>query len=135
MNSMIARSQYRQAQAARPMHAETPHDVVLITLKELKRAMDVLAIAHGQARSLPSEHVNRALTAIYILQTSLDFEQGGEIATDLFQLYEFARFHVLAAWRNQPECRLAEAAEALGNILEAWAAIGQNPAAALVAAE
>lgn len=135
MNSMIARSHYRQAQAARPMHAETPHDVVLITLKELKRAMDVLAIAHAQARSLPTEHVNRALTAIYILQTSLDFEQGGEIATDLFQLYEFARFHVLAAWRNQPDARLAEAAEALANILEAWAAIGQNPAPALVAAE
>ena len=38
-----------------------------------------------------SKYLVRCLTTIYSLQTSLDFEKGGTIATNLFQLYEFCR--------------------------------------------
>ena len=31
----------------------------------------------------------RSLSSIYALQTSLNFEKGGKIATNLFQLYEY----------------------------------------------
>ena len=51
-------------------------------------------------------------------------EAGGEIAGDLFQLYEFARFHVLKAWRGDEGARLSEAALAIGDILQAWQEIG-----------
>ena len=97
-----------------------------MTLKELSRALKVLATAQASDRVLPSDHVNRALTAIYILQSSLDFEQGGEIAGDLFQLYEFARYHVLKAWRAESDARLQEASDAMGDILDAWKLIGQQ---------
>ena len=100
MSFAFARSRYRQADTIFQETATKPYDVVFVTLKELSRALGVLAAAQDSARPLPADHVNRALTAIYILQSSLDFELGGEIAGDLFQLYEFARFHVLKAWRD-----------------------------------
>ena len=126
MSFAFARSRYRQADAIVQETATKPYDVVFMTLKELSRALNVLAAAQASDRLLPSDHVNRALTAIYILQSSLDFEQGGEIAGDLFQLYEFARYHVLKAWRAEPDARLQEAADAMGDILDAWKLIGHQ---------
>jgi len=120
----FARAQYRQADSFAQDGVKHPHDVILVTLKELTRSLSVLAAAQDQARTLPGDHFNRALTALYILQSSLDFEAGGELATDLFQLYEFARFHVLKAWRGEDGARLSEAAQAIGDILQAWQEIG-----------
>lgn len=127
MSFAFARSRYRQADTIVQETATKPYDVVFVTLKELSRALNVLAMAKEDNRTLPADHVNRALTAIYILQSSLDFELGGEIAGDLFQLYEFARFHVLKAWRSEEDARLREAADAMTEILGAWKEIAPHP--------
>lgn len=127
MSFAFARSRYRQADTIVQETATKPYDVVFVTLKELSRALNVLAVAKEDNRTLPADHVNRALTAIYILQSSLDFELGGEIAGDLFQLYEFARFHVLKAWRSEEDARLREAADAMTEILGAWKEIAPHP--------
>jgi flagellar protein FliS len=126
MSFAFARSRYRQADTIVQETATKPYDVVFVTLKELSRALNVLAVAKEDNRTLPADHVNRALTAIYILQSSLDFELGGEIAGDLFQLYEFARFHVLKAWRSEEDARLREAADAMTEILGAWKEIAPH---------
>jgi flagellar secretion chaperone FliS len=125
MSIAHARAAYRQTEVASPA-ATSPYDIVFQTLKELARALNVLAEAHARSAPLPSDHMNRGLTAIYILQSSLDFEQGGEIAEDLFGLYEFARFHLLRAWRSEPDPRLREAADAISEILSAWQEIGSD---------
>ena len=61
----------------------------------LLKSMGIFAenvdISGGGQLELKSKHFARALTIIYALQTSLDFEKGGDIAENLFQLYEFAR--------------------------------------------
>lgn len=132
MSFAHARTRYRQADTIAQEGMTQPYDIVFATLKELRRSLAALAMAQDQARAFPSDHLNRALTAIYILQSSLDFEAGGELAGDLFQLYEFARFHVLKAFRAEPDARLREAAEAMAEILAAWQEIGET---AKVAAE
>lgn len=116
----FARDRYRETAAHSTEISHDPHDVVFVTLRELTRALSVLCAAHKQGAPHPAEHLNRALTAIYILQSSLDFEAGGEIAGDLFQLYEFVRFHVLKAWKGEGDARLAEALGAIQDIHEAW---------------
>lgn len=126
MSFAHARAAYRQTEKVTPAAAPRPYDIVYQTLKELSRALHVLAEAHAKSLPLPSDHMNRGLTAIYILQTSLDFEKGGEIAQDLFQLYEFARFHLLRAWRGEADPRLREAADAMSEILSAWQEIGPD---------
>lgn len=126
MSFAHARAAYRQTEKAVMPVATAPYDIIFQTLKDLSRALHVLAEAQARSAPLPSDHMNRALMAIYILQSSLDFERGGEIAQDLFSLYEFARFHLLCAWRRDPGPRLREAADAISEILSAWQEIGSD---------
>lgn len=124
MSFAFARSRYRKADTIAQENVSQPYDVVQVTLKELTRSLAALAHAQEHNLALPPDHINRALTAIYILQSSLDFELGGELAGDLFQLYEFARYHVLKAFRAEEDARLREAADAMASIHSAWAEIG-----------
>ncbi len=126
MTFALALNRYRATEAIALERTEQPYEVVLVTLKELGRALEVLAVSQESGRPYQAEHLNRALTAIYILQTSLDFEEGGDLALDLFQLYEFSRFHVIKAWKNEDDARLRDASDAMAQILAGWREIRQE---------
>lgn len=120
MSFLDARTQYRRTQeGALPQHAD-PHQLILITLRELDRSLHILATAQQDSQRLPSAHVTRALTAVYILQSSLDFEKGGDIADNLFRVYEFARLQLIDAFQKKPDARLAAARGYIADILSAW---------------
>ena len=60
------------------------------------------------------------MTTIYSLQTSLDFEKGGTIATNLFQLYEFCRIQVIDSFSSNNNSGLKKSYDALSQIIQAW---------------
>jgi flagellar protein FliS len=124
MNVALARSKYRQTEKAASPEVESPYQVILVTLTELEKSFSVLIEARKQERTISDEHINRCFTAIYILQSSLDFEKGGELATTLYQLYEYCRQQVLAVFRREQDAKLDEAREAIAGILSAWSEIG-----------
>jgi flagellar secretion chaperone FliS len=123
MTFLDARAHYRRTDTGGTLPPESPHAIILVTLRELARSLHVLA-AVGDRQSYPSIHVSRAFTAIYILQSSLDFENGGEIAVNLFRVYEYCRLQVAQAFRHEPGPRLAEAAQHIAGLLSAWEQIG-----------
>jgi len=84
----------------------------------------VLIAAKSADRDMPSDHFNRCFTAIYILQSSLDFEKGGELAGSLFQVYEYARLQVLSAFKRDETADLDQARIAIEGIKSAWTEIG-----------
>ena len=55
-----------------------------------------------------------------MLQSSLDFERGGEIATNLFQLYEYCRQQLLKDMRRDDTANVPQARRAMSEILDAW---------------
>ncbi|MBK5946495.1 flagellar biosynthesis protein FliS [Rhodobacter veldkampii DSM 11550] len=118
-----ARTRYRRAETMDLQSVEDPHQIILVTLRELDRSLKALAAA-VPGPVYPDQHLNRAFTAIYILQGSLDFEKGGEIADNLFRVYEFCRMQVASAFRRESGPQLAEAAGHIGSILSAWEQIG-----------
>lgn len=124
MTAAFALARYRQTAASGQAVASDPHEVIAVLLREVTHALGVIVAAETTGQLPPSEHMTRALSAIYILQSSLDFEKGGDLANDLFGLYEFARQQVLKRWRGEPEAEVAAAHEALLDILEAWRQIG-----------
>ncbi|PWR02589.1 flagellar biosynthesis protein FliS [Meridianimarinicoccus roseus] len=120
MNVALARTQYRKAESTAAAEQDNPHRIIEVTLRELERSVQVLIAARAAGRSYPDDHLNRGLTAVYILQSSLDFEAGAEIATSLFQVYEFVRIQVLKAFRREPDAQLDDALLAVTEILSAW---------------
>ena len=129
MTFLNARAQYRKTEQGEALAVDSPHGIILVTLRELERSLRVLAAAAADQGNYPPLHINRAFTAIYILQTSLDFEQGGDIALNLFRVYEYCRLRVAEAFRKEPHPRLSDAADHIANLLAAWEAMGKDAAA------
>ena len=75
-----------------------------------------------------SEQFSRALSILYALQSSLDFEKGGEIANNLFTLYEFTRQKLIEDFRKKTVTGTVKASELLTGIREAWIQIGKKNA-------
>ena len=122
---------YRRAQEDSARVPDDPHGIIQFTLQELERSMRVLAASAGARRALPETHLSRALTALYILQSSLDFETGGELADNLFTVYEFARQQVLTGFQPTPSGPgIERAATLIAEIAAAWARIAPQPRAA-----
>lgn len=124
MSVAFARSKYRQTEATGAPEVESPYRVVLVTLVELEKSLELLCLAQEQGVPFPDMHLNRCFTAIYILQSSLDFETGGALATSLFQVYEYCRLQTLKAFRREDDPELVHARIAIQGILSAWEEIG-----------
>ena len=98
------------------------HAVISVALNELQKAMSVLSHAAAAGTALPSAAMTRALSAIYLLQSSLDFDNGGDIAVSLFQVYEHCRLQIVAAFQSSAEAadKLAQSMQFISTLREAW---------------
>jgi len=114
---------------------KNPYEVVKLILQELSRTMQILSEDIEKKKQLEikqqcsdllllqksiSKNVTRSLTTIYSLQTSLDFEKGGKIATGLFQLYEYCRVQIISGFTKTINDGIIKAKKALDQILSAW---------------
>ena len=114
---------------------KNPYEVVKLILQELSRTMQILSQDIEKKKQLDikqqssdllslqksiSKNVTRSLTTIYSLQTSLDFDKGGKIATGLFQLYEYCRVQIISGFTKSINDGIIKAKKALDQILSAW---------------
>ena len=114
---------------------KNPYEVVKLILQELSRTMQILSEDIEKKKQLDikqqssdllslqksiSKNVTRSLTTIYSLQTSLDFDKGGKIATGLFQLYEYCRIQIITGFTKSINVGIIKAKKALDQILSAW---------------
>ena len=110
--------------------ADDPHLVVSVLFKELLKSMSLFVenmdIKNGGDLDLKSKHFARSLTIIYGLQSSLDFEKGGPIAENLFQLYEYARQKLIDDLGKGKAEETPTAIHLLSEIKSAWDEIGKD---------
>ena len=113
--------------------ADDPHFVVLMMFDALLKSMALFqenaSAKQGKQQELKSDSFARALTIIYALQTSLDFEKGGEISENLFKLYEFSRQKLLSDMKAGEAIGTSDAIDVLTEIRDAWSQIGPKSVA------
>ncbi|MDC1020131.1 flagellar protein FliS [Alphaproteobacteria bacterium] len=106
-----------------------PVAIVALLFDELIRAMQDF-ITHSDKdtgkKEIQSRQFSRSLTIIYALQSSLNFEDGGEIATNLFKIYEYSRQQLLKDWKDHTTDGTEKAIIALDDIREAWHQINRQ---------
>jgi flagellar protein FliS len=106
-----------------------PVAIVALLFDELIRAMQDF-ITHSDKdtgkKEIQSRQFSRSLTIIYALQSSLNFEDGGDIATNLFKIYEYSRQQLLKDWKDHTTDGTEKAIIALDDIREAWHQINRQ---------
>ena len=121
---------YQNAERQALEEMNDPHLIVLTMFDALLKSMQLfqanIDIRNGGDSEVKSKHFARALSIIYALQSSLDFEKGESIATNLFQLYEFARQQLIADLTKGKADGTPKAIDALQEIRDAWETIGSQ---------
>ena len=115
---------------------KTPHEVVRFLMENLLNSMkslqstlqitkgsDIENLSKKQLASFQSKNTSKALTIIYSLQVSLDFDKSPEIAQNLFQIYEYCRVQIINALLKKTKTGLVKAIEVLNDILDGWSNI------------
>ena len=70
-----------------------------------------------------SSSFSRALTIIYSLQSSIDFEKDLSVAKSLFQIYEYTRVALIEEFKSCKVGKSQKALSALSEIRNSWALI------------
>ena len=111
----------------------SPHDIVKFLMENLLNSMknvlvysdniekdDLKDFTKKELAIVKSKNASKALTIIYSLQISLDFDKTPEIAKNLFQIYEYCRVQIIEALLKKTISGLSKAINALEDILDGW---------------
>ncbi len=88
-------------------------------LKSIKSFQDNIVPNTDNLRK-KSNSFSKALTIIYTLQSSIDFEKDLNIAKNLFQIYEFTRIALINEFKSCHVEKSLLAASALQEIRDTW---------------
>ena len=67
-----------------------------------------------------SKSFARIITSLTILITSLDFEKGEPIASNLFNLYDFCRKQIIDSYKNLNTKGIDDSINIIDDVLSAW---------------
>jgi flagellar protein FliS len=117
---------YRQTQ----VQSRTPLELVVMLYDGALRFMTAAREAI-ERRDIPArrEAISRTLAIVSELQSTLNLEQGGEVALSLDGLYDYANMRLIDAAARNDAAPIDEVHKLFSTLREAWSEIAQ-PAAA-----
>ncbi|MDA9990270.1 flagellar protein FliS [Paracoccaceae bacterium] len=122
MKKVPGKNTYQDNSTANPQ-IEDAHAAVTACLETLLHNLNILSEKPTIGSEVFEKVSNKCLTAIYILQSSLDFEKGASIAENLFKLYEYVKFQIIAIPKSYDEANLENAVMIISQISETWKAL------------
>ena len=127
MNFYAAIKEYENADINSKLEGCTKYDFIRIVLEELSKNLKSLKYSienEGKLSKTKSKSLARIITSITVLTSSLDFEKGEPIASNLFNLYDFCRREVLDSYKNLTTKGIDDSINVIDDILSAWTEIG-----------
>lgn len=129
MNALANRamSQYKQVGTQIGADGADPHQLIVMLFDG---ALERIAIAKGaierESIEEKGQKIGRAIAIVDGLRASLDKDQGGEIAENLDNLYDYMQRRLFEANLNNDLGILNEVADLLIEVRSAWVAIPQD---------
>ena len=123
MNFNASIKQYINDDITAKTSSLNPHKIIEEVLKDLKKNMETLAYSIDNepvVSSIKSNSFSKSLTAIYILQSSLNFEDGKEIAENLYNIYEFCKDGIMKGFTKRDSKLVYDAIPPIDEILDGW---------------
>ncbi|MDI1351261.1 MAG: flagellar export chaperone FliS [bacterium] len=99
----------------------TPHELINLLLQGAKTHI-AIASGHMQRKQIKEkgEHIGKAINILEGLKNSLNYDQGDQVATNLFKLYNYIQHILLKANLTNNEQLLIESNTLLAEIHNAW---------------
>ena len=123
MNYNVSMKQYINDDISAKTSSLNPHKIIEEVLKDLKKNMETLAYSLDHepvVSSIKSNSFSKSLTAIYILQSSLNFEDGKEIAENLYNIYEFCKNGIMKGFTKRDSKLVYDSIPPIDEILDGW---------------
>jgi flagellar protein FliS len=112
---------YKQMNAESGAQSATPHQLILMLFNGAVERINQ-AKGHMQRGNIPEKGllISKAIAIVGELQASLDLKVGGDLAENLFLLYDYINRRLLAANAENNVDYLDEAATLIKEIKSAW---------------
>ena len=123
MNYNASIKQYINDEISAKTSSLNPHKIIEEVLVDLKKNMETLAYSLDHepvVSSIKSNSFSKSLTAIYILQSSLNFDEGKEIAENLYNIYEFCKDGIMKGFTKRDSKLVYDAIPPIDEILDGW---------------
>ncbi|WP_051117718.1 flagellar export chaperone FliS [Vibrio campbellii] len=118
---------YQQVDLDAQAASANPHQLVVMLidglLDEIERIRGHLAASRLEAKGVS---INKCMNILIGLSSALDEENGGEIAENLRQLYDFCQVELYYTSVQNDATRLDNVERVMGNIREGWMNFGQQ---------
>ncbi|BDP36777.1 flagellar export chaperone FliS [Vibrio parahaemolyticus] len=118
---------YQQVDLDAQAAAANPHQLVIMLIDGLLDEIERIR-GHLTAKRLAEKGagINKCMNILIGLTSALDDENGGEIAENLRQLYDFCQVELYYASVQNDADRLMNVERVMGNIREGWMNFGQQ---------
>ena len=128
MTYNAASEAYKQAESIGLSEVTNPYEIIQTLFSELIKSMSAFerSLSDENMLETKSSSFAKSLTIIYSLQTSLDFEKGGEISNNLFKIYEYSRQQLITDLKNGKPKGVSNAITIIKEIADAWQQIGNE---------
>ena len=102
-------------------HLANSMDKIVLDINEYKNnEFDSKSVSKKELALKKSKNMSKSLSIIYGLQTCLDFDKAFDIASNLFQLYEYCKQEILKGFTRKIEDGILKAIDIIKQIMEGW---------------
>lgn len=118
---------YQQVDLDAQAAAANPHQLVVMLIDGLLNEIERVR-GHMSAQRLAEkgQGINKCMNILVGLDSALDTDNGGEIAENLHQLYDFCQIELYQASVQNDLDKLASVENVMNNIREGWMSFGQH---------
>ena len=127
MDSNQALNQYKKDMIQGEVAAADPHRLIQMLLEGALSRLS-LAKNHLVEKNIAEKgkNISSAIAIIGCLQSSLDFDTGGELADNLNFLYDYSKHNLLLVNKDNDVEKLDEIIDIIAGIKESWDAIAND---------
>ena len=125
MNVQSALNAYKETNLSEIEDA-SPHRLIELTFKDLKKNLLIMRRKIDEKQKIGGLEAAKSIAAIEILKSSLNFEQGGEIAKNLLQIYDYSLNQINLIIKEDKECELDTVLTIISSLVDAWSSMPAN---------